>query len=148
MRYDQNKLYIESAAVLEAQLSCAVSLHATSSEIRSLLDSGKMELVQERYFSRGEIFNMMISLDQQMDVLLSEAKRTLPENIWQSLIMTGKKIHDLMLSIMSIDKNNQKNVEQKCEEIRQSIGMIKKDKNNVQKYAAQPAAEQSAGCCV
>ena len=125
MPFNQNQLYKESAAVLEAQLACAESLFATSSEIQTLIESGKFELVQERYFSRGEILNMMVSLDQQMGSLLAEAKRVLPEKMWQSLIHIGRKVHELMLSIMSLDSENRSNVEKKCEEIRQALGNIR-----------------------
>jgi hypothetical protein len=145
MFMEHKEMVDEIASILKAELSCAESLHATSSEAHTLLEEGKFDLLKERYRSRGEVLNLMVSLDRQLADLLTQARRVLTDDEWSSLIVLGEEVHRLMMSIMSLDRVNRNGIEDGCRDIAEKLKMLHQGNKMVHQYLRQDQTAANAG---
>ncbi len=86
----------EILAILQAEYECAESLKATSVEIERLMQQGDFDLMGERLHARGEILNLMLSLDKQWNELAKcySGSKESPE--WQTACEKGEALRVLM----------------------------------------------------
>ena len=129
-----NEIYAEISSVLQAELACAESLYATSSEIKSLMESSRFDMVKERYFSRGEVLNLMAELDGKLVSLLNLGRNLIEDEEWYDLISIGKSLHDLMCSIMKLDTANSRNIQINCDDISMKLNRLQQGKQIVGTY--------------
>lgn len=128
-------LFQEILAVLEAEMECAESLEATTSEIQSLIDHDQYEQMRDRLSVRGEVFDMMISLDRQMQTLVEKRVPGSDIEEWQTVQAMGEKVRNLMIAIMQMDATNKDLLIRKKEEINCELQKLQTEKKGIKGYA-------------
>lgn len=124
----------EIVGVLQAELECAESIQATSAEVQSLIEAEKFEQVRERLMSRGETIDLMVSLDRQIKDLLENRQPGSETDDWNEIVKLAKKLHELVTSIMSLDRESQENLKKKGEEISKGLKTLLDGKKMLKAY--------------
>ena len=124
----------EVISVLRAEFECALSLQATSTEIQSLIDEEKLQQVQERLMSRGEIIDLLASLDQKLSSLLEQKKSESEIDNWKEVLDLAKKFRELMTSIMNMDRVSQAKLKQSCKDINRMLTELHEGRKIVKRY--------------
>lgn len=91
----------EILAILQAEFECAESLKATSVEIERLLQQGEFDLISERLSARGEILNLMVSLDKQWNELAKCYSGSPESPEWKQACQKGENLRSLMNEVMN-----------------------------------------------
>lgn len=107
---NKNNVAKEILAILQAEYECAESLKATSVEIERLLREGRFELIGERLHARGEILNLMQSLDKQWNELAKCYKGSKYSPEWKNACARGETLRTMMNDIMGQDSNIEKDL--------------------------------------
>lgn len=134
MQLGQHAIYDEVICILKAEYECAESLQATSTEIQSLMDAEKFQQVQERLISRGEVIEMMASLDQQLVTLLSDSGLVKNGAEWDQILELVDALRGLLTSIRGVDQLNQRRMKQHCDEIGEKLRLLQQGKTLVKGY--------------
>ena len=95
---EMKSIFDEICSLLKAELVCAESLQATAQEIQALSDRAQFEQIQERLFSRNQILDTMLKLDERMSFLVKNYRSELDEYEWAELnkgIESGKNTFSL-----------------------------------------------------
>jgi len=127
-------LYDEILGILKAQFECTESLQATSMEVQSLLDAEKFQQVQERLVSRGEVIDLMVSLDQQLTELLLRVDVEKADEKWNEVLFLADRIRKLMTTIMSMDSVSQTKMRQSCQLIQKKLDELQRGKKVSRRY--------------
>ena len=134
MRTGADSLYDEIVCVMQAEYECAESLQATSAEIQSLINGEQFQQVQERLISRGEIIDLMVSLDQQLVELLAQRNSDACTSGWDDVCVLATKLRELMTSIMGMDRVSQEYLKQNCEDIRVKLKQLDTRRKLLKEY--------------
>lgn len=134
MRTGKEALYDEIVSVLHAEYECAESLQATSSEIQSLIDAEKFVQVQERLFSRGEVVELMISLDCQLAELLARQPQNAIKEGWEDVLGLAGRLRELISSVMGMDRVSQSKLEESCRDIGERLSALQKGRKLARSY--------------
>jgi hypothetical protein len=124
----------EVISVLRAEFECAESLQATSAEMQLLIDEEKLEQVQERLMSRGEIIDLLSSLDLKLSSLLDGRQSESDIDNWDEVLDLAKKPRELMASIVSMDRVSQAKLSQNCNEIECKLKELQDGRKIVKRY--------------
>ena len=134
MRTGKETLYDEIVSVLYAEYECAESLQATSSEIQSLIDEEKFVQVQERLFSRGEVVELMMSLDCQLAALLARQPQNAIKEGWEDVLGLAGRLRELITSVMGMDRVSQAKLEESCKDIGERLNVLQKGRKLARTY--------------
>ncbi len=134
MRTGKESLYDEIISVLHAEYECAESLQASSSEIQSLIDAEKFTQVQERLFARGEVFELMISLDCQLAELLARKPLNAVQEEWEDVLALAERLRELINSVMGMDRVSQGKLEDNCKDIGERLQALQKGRKLARSY--------------
>lgn len=134
MRTGKEALYDEIVSVLHAEYECAESLQATSSEIQSLIDAEKFVQVQERLFSRGEVVELMMSLDCQLAELLARQPQNAIKEGWEDVLGLAGRLRELISSVMGMDRVSQSKLEESCRDIGERLNALQKGRKLARNY--------------
>ena len=134
MRTGKETLYDEIVSVLYAEYECAESLQATSSEIQSLIDEEKFVQVQERLFSRGEVVELMMSLDCQLAALLARQPQNAIKEGWEDVLGLAGRLRELITSVMGMDRVSQAKLEESCKDIGERLNVLQKGRKLARSY--------------
>ena len=127
-------LFQEIVAVLTAEMECAQSLEATTREVRHLMDHGQFDQMRDRLNARGEVFDMMISLDRQLRVLVEKRNKGTNFEEWQAIRALAEKVRNLMISIMQMDAVNEKQIIKKKDEVHHELQKLFAEKKSIKGY--------------
>jgi hypothetical protein len=133
MLTDEKKLYERVTTLLTAEYECAESLQATGVEVQNLLENGSYRRAKDRLIGRGEVVDMMMTLDRQMGEALDGLSRPdTPE--WHEVAAIARKLKDLLSSIMGLEGKNRAAIENRCEEVGRALKKIREGKQAIQGY--------------
>jgi hypothetical protein len=143
MQTDEKKLFERVTTLLTAEYECAESLQATGIEVQDLLESGRYRHAKERLIGRGEVVDMMMTLDRQMAEALDGLSRPdTPE--WLEIAAIARKLKDLLSSIMGVEGKNRTAIEHRCDEVGRALKKIREGKQVIQGYNQSYRASQRA----
>ena len=128
-------LFQEIVAILAAEMDCAESLEATTREVRQLMDHDQFDQMRDRLNARGEVFDMMISLDRQLRVLVEKRVKETDFEEWQAVRELAEKVRNLMISIMQMDAANEKLIIKKKDEVHHELQKLFAEKKGIKGYA-------------
>jgi regulator of replication initiation timing len=128
-------LFQEIIAILAAEMDCAESLEATTREVRHLMDHDQFDQMRDRLNARGEVFDMMISLDRQLRVLVEKRVQGTDLDEWQAIRTTAEKLRNLMISIMQMDAANEKQIIKKKDDVHHELQKLFAEKKGIKGYA-------------
>ena len=133
MQSEEKKLYERIASLLTTEYECAESLQATGVEVQTLLENGRYRQAKERLIGRGEVVDMMMTLDRQMgEVMDGLSTPDTPE--WLEIAAVARKLRDLLSSIMGIEGKNRVTIERRCEEVGRALKKIHEGRQVIQSY--------------
>lgn len=127
-------LYDEVISVLRAEFECAESLQATSAEMQSLIDAEKLQQVQERLISRGEIIDLLASLDHKLSALLDRRESESEISEWDEVLDLAGELRELITSVVSMDQVSRAKLEANCEEINRKLNELHDGRKIVSHY--------------
>ena len=131
---DHESLYEEIVSVLFAELECAESLEATSNEVKSLLEEDKFEQVQERLFARGEIIELIVSLDRKLEELIGKTQPDPYSEEWMEIRRLIGELRDFMKAIIGLDSQSTALLTERCSEIENRLRELQTGKKAVREY--------------
>ncbi len=131
----QNNVIQEITAILQAEFECAESLKATSVEIQRLLESGKFEQMSERLHARGEVLELMVTLDKQWSTLAKGYLGKMNGDEWESAFQTGQKLRSVMQSLTSDNAGLEKQLQHKYKETSETLQTLFVGKKVMKNYS-------------
>ena len=131
---ERNSSYDEIIALLQAELECAKSLQASSAEIQSLVETGKFEQARERLVCRGDVVDLMVSLDHQVENILAHRTPVPETDAWRGMVRLAEELRGVVTSIMGHDRVSRENLERKREEISRNLKKLIDGKKLVKGY--------------
>ena len=134
MRTGKEALYDEIISVLHAEYECAESLQASSHEIQALIDAEKFVQVQERLFARGEVVELMMSLDCQLAELLARKPLNAAQEGWEDVLGLAGRLRELISSVMGMDRVSQGKLKESCEDIGERLQALQKGRKLARSY--------------
>lgn len=142
----QKNVVQEITAILQAEFECAESLKATSVEIHRLLESGKYDQMSERLNARGEILQLMVSLDKQWSALAKGYLDKIDADEWQTICQKGKQLKD-MLQILTCDNTDfEQQLYSKYQETSQVLQTLSSGKKVIRNYSRSVYQLNSPQC--
>lgn len=130
----REELYDEVISVLQAEFECAESLQATSAEMQTLIDAEKLQQVQERLISRGEIIDLLASLDSKLSALLVRRDSRSEISNWNEVLDLAKKLRGLITSVMSMDRVSRAKLEESCKDIDRKLNELQNGRRKAKHY--------------
>ena len=146
MQTEMDGLIDEVVFLLQAEYECAESLKATSTEIQSLINAEKFRQAHERLNSRGEIIDLMVSLDHQLGGLMEQRQLVSDDPQWKAIEGLATKLRELMNSILSMDMVSQTRLNRHCEYIGKKLTELQNGKKLIQSYACRIEASHHPLC--
>lgn len=120
--------------VLQAEFECAESIHATSVEVQSLIDKEKFHQAQERLNARGEIVDLMVSLDRRLETLLKRRQSDLDDPQWTDIEILAEKLREMIKSILSMDVVSQARLHRSCAHIGKQLKAMQDGRKLMKSY--------------
>ena len=124
----------EVVFVLQAEYECAESIHATSVEVQSLIDEEKFNQAQERLNARGEIIDLMVSLDRRLETLLKSRQSDSDDPQWGDIEILAAKLRELIKSILGMDAVSQTRLQWSCDQIGKELKAMQDGRKLMKSY--------------